>query len=463
MLSENGKSFDEVMTELRALKSEDPRWSEGRTFSLVYYLGEEHRRLLSESYSLFMFENALNPVVFRSAKRMEDDVVSASLKLMNAPEGGCGVMTSGGTESLMLAVLAYRERARVQNPELVMPESAHVTLIKACEFFGVRVRLAALDSAFRADRAHMRELVNSRTIALVASAPQYPHGVIDPISEIGKLALEKRIPFHVDACLGGFLLPFLEKNGATVPAWDFRVDGVTSISADLHKYGYAPKGASVVLYRSMDYMKHQFFVYENWPGGIYASAGMQGTRSVGAIAGAWAVLNRFGESGYRNLAAVTMATTRKLIEGIRAVPGLEILGEPAMSAFAYRSVDPSVSTYALADELERRGWVIDRQQNPECLHATVTPVHASSADAFLKDLAESVAHVRAHPEAAAKGRAAVYGMISKMPLRGLVRGEVEKSMRKMYSGEPIDLNKPPGFIQRLVLSLLSLWARIART
>jgi len=466
-IPKTGQSPQSVLDALQGFKDKDPNWSEGKIFSLVYYLGEEHRKLLSDAYNLYMFENGLNMMAFQSLKKMETEVLQMSATLFGGNEKTAGTMTSGGTESILMAVKTYRDRKKSRAPEIIAPESIHVAFNKACDYFGVKMRRARLDSDFRVDLDHVRSMINENTIAIVGSAPQYPQGIIDPIEELGKIALEKNIPLHVDACVGGFLLPFLEMNGVKIPAWNFKVPGVTSISADIHKYGYAPKGASVILYKDMSYLKHQFFIYENWSGGVYASAAMPGTKSGGSIAGAWAVLNHFGMDGYRDLTKRTYEVTQRFIQGIRAIPSLEIVGNPLMSVFAYKSNDKSVNIFALGDEMHRRGWMINKQQNPECLHAMITPIHEKSVDPFLKDLAESVEHVRAHPELAMVGQAAMYGMIAKAPMRGMVRTEVQKVMQKMYSLDGNEIAEdqaehemaataPPTFSKRVLFSFLNL-------
>jgi glutamate/tyrosine decarboxylase-like PLP-dependent enzyme len=237
---------------------------------------------------------------------------------------------------------------------------------------------------------------------------------------------------HVDSCLGGFLLPFVEQLGYDVPVFDFRAPGVTSMSADVHKYGFAAKGASVVLYRRMEIMQHQFFVYENWPGGVFASPALLGTRPGGAIAAAWAAIHAQGEGGYRRNAQTIMKITRQLQDGVNAIPGLRVLGAPAMSVFAFASTTPEVNILAVGDRLEEKGWHVDRQQRPDSLHAMVTPWHEKVAAQYLADLREAVAWAKADPSRALKGGAAMYGMISSIPWRGMVKKSVLKMMIDMY-------------------------------
>ncbi|NQV41683.1 MAG: aspartate aminotransferase family protein, partial [Candidatus Marinimicrobia bacterium] len=311
---------------------------------------------------------------------------------------------------------------------------------------------APLKSDFRVDVEAVRKLINRRTIMLVGSAPSYPHGMIDPIEELGKLALQYDIPLHVDSCLGGFLLPFIEMNGGQVPPFDFRVKGVTSISADVHKYGFAAKGASTVLYRSMKYMKHQFFIHEDWPGGVFASPALLGTRPGGSFAAAWAAMHSLGEDGYKENARTIMNITAELRKGINAIEGLKVLGRPDMSVFAYHSTDEKVNIFAVGDQMEAKGWQIDRLQRPEGLHVMVVPGHAKISEEYLADLQASVETVRSNPKLAAKGNAAMYGMIANLPFRGMIKKEVMKMMEGMYSSKgqmPMDGENSPWLVEKV--------------
>lgn len=281
----------------------------------------------------------------------------------------------------------------------------------------------------------MKKATNRNTIMIYSSAPQYPQGIIDPIEELGEFAHKKKIPLHVDACVGGFMLPWLEKIGEPLEKWDFRVKGVTSISADLHKYGFAAKGASVVLYKSMDYMKHQFFITTNWPGGIYASPNFPGTRPGGAIAAAWATLKKFGEDGYIEQAKKTIKIAKEWRAAISEIPELEILGNPKATLHSFRSIDKAVDIYAIADIMIEKGWFFDRQQYPASIHMTMMPSHENTKDDFIKDLKDAVQHVKDHPELAQSGNAAMYGMMAKLPVRGMVKKSVEKVMESMWGAD----------------------------
>jgi glutamate/tyrosine decarboxylase-like PLP-dependent enzyme len=464
-----GKPHDEILESMQMFREHDADHKNGRTWSLVYHLNPEHDAFLKSAHQLFFSENTLNPMAFKSLKRFEHDVVQMAAGLLNGDEQVVGTMTSGGTESCLLPVLCYRELARSKRrwrgfaPEMIVPETIHVAWDKAARYFNVKMVKIPLKEDFTVDADVLKKKINHNTILIVASAPSYPHGVIDPIEDIGRVASEKNIPFHVDSCLGGFFLPFMEKIGNKIPVFDFRCEGVTSISADVHKYGFGAKGASVLLYKDMGYLKHQFFIHPDWPGGVFASPALLGTRPGGPIAAAWAAMNALGMNGYCQIARSVMETTRKLIAGIQAVDGLTILGKPVMSVFAYGSTDKRVSIFAVGDIMEDKGWHVDRLQRPEGLHAMVTPAHEAVADQYLSDLREAVARVRANPGLSSRGNAALYGMIAHVPFRGLIKKEVGKMMEKMYGPEgemPMDHKGKDPFAVRMgicVLNFLSKW------
>jgi glutamate/tyrosine decarboxylase-like PLP-dependent enzyme len=394
-LPKEGLGQQEILARMRERKQQDADWRAGRTFSLIYPAGEDVDAMLREASLLYLYENALNPFRFPSLRQMETDVVAMTASLLHAGEAAGGCMTSGGTESILMAVKAARDRAKaergVTRPELVIPISAHPAFAKAATYLGLELRTVPLREDLRADVEAAADLLTDQTALLVGSAPNYPHGLIDPIPELAALAAERGISFHTDACVGGFLLPFLERLGEPVPPFDFRVPGVTTMSADVHKYGYCVKGASVVLHRSEEHLrKYQLFVYDRWPGGLYGSFGMAGARPSLPIAAAWAVMHYLGEAGYVRLARVVRDTTRKLREGIEAIPELHVIGDPAMSLLAFGS--DSVDIAAVGDVMDDRGWNLDRQEGPAALHMMVSPVHAEVADAFLADLRAAVAH-----------------------------------------------------------------------
>jgi len=461
-LPKQGRAAADILAELEQRKAGDTRWREGRVFSLVYHVpgaaGEAHEQLMQRAHALYASTNLLNPMAFGSLKKMETEIIEMAGALFNCPDA-VGTVTSGGTESILCAVAAYRDRARrqrpwIRRPELVVPQTIHPAFDKASHLFGVKLVKTPVGPDFRANARAMAAKITRNTIGLVGSAPQYPHGVVDPIAELGELAQRKKLPLHVDACVGGFVLPWIERLGRAVPRWDFRVPGVTSISADLHKFGYAGKGASVLVWRSIENMRHQIFVATDFPGGIYASPTLLGTRPGGPIAAAWAALTSFGEHGYIELAKQALDAADRLRLGIEGIPGLALIGKgdativtfgtaESVEAAADRSLIPSLirkvrgtggeEIYAIADRMEARGWTIDRQHKPASIHLTVTANHAGIVEDYLRDLAEAVREVRQDPSLAKSGSAPMYGMAAKMPLRGFVAGRVRKVMAEMYS------------------------------
>lgn len=442
---EKGRPYEEILAELEVFGKDDPLYKDGKTWSLVYYLDQEYTDFLVQAYSQYFSANGLNPNVFKSLKRLEKEILKFTAELLHVDENACGILTSCGTESCMLAVKTYRDRGfdkGIKKPEMIIPETAHVAWKKGSEYFGVKIKTAPLRGDYAVDPAAVESLITKNTVMILGSSPEYPHGIIDPIVELGEIAERRKIPLHVDACVGGFILPFIEMNGTTLAPWDFRVPGVTSMSADIHKYGYAAKGASCVLYRNIDYFKYQIFVDQDFPGGVFASPGLLGTRPGGSYAAAWASIQAHGIEGYKELAKRTMDVTHTFLDGINAIEGLEVIGKPQASLFAYRSTTPDLNIFVVGDLMEERGWQLDRLQHPDGLHAMVTAQHDKIADLYLSDLQESVAYAFEHPELAESGQAATYGMISHIPLRGMVRKQVADMFADSYilSGAEIDLS-----------------------
>ena len=386
----HGPPREEVLSSMRAARDHDVQWHRGRVFGLVYHINDEIDELLKEASNLFFSENGLNPTAFPSLRKFETEIVTMTASLCSAgtrPRRGMSHRAGRRVccaRSRRRAIGRACNRPEITAPEMLMPITAHPALEKAAEYFDLRVVKSPVRADFRADVNAMRTAITPNTILMIGSAPSYPHGVVDPIRELAALAQERGLLFHTDACVGGFVLPFVKKLGYDVPDFDLSVPGVTSISADLHKYGYAAKGASVVLYKDAKLRRHQLFVSTDWPGGIYPSPTMAGTRPAGPIAAAWAILRYLGEEGYLEINARVMETVRYLQAGINAIPGLKILSDPEMSVFAIAS--DSMDVYQIADELSLRGWHLDRQQFPPCLHMTVNFVHTEVAEEFLRDL-----------------------------------------------------------------------------
>jgi glutamate/tyrosine decarboxylase-like PLP-dependent enzyme len=408
-LPAKGMSAAAILDEIDALQAHDVDWKAGRAFSLAYYAGPDVLALATEAHARLQSANALNVAAFPSLRRMQADVVAMVADLVHGGAEAAGFMTSGGTESILLAVKAARSRARergIRAPEMVLPASAHAAFEKAAAYFDVRSVRVPVRADYRADVGAMADAITGDTALLVASAPQYPQGVIDPVAEIAELAAACGASCHVDACMGGIVLPMLERLGRRIEPWDFRVPGVTSISVDLHKYGYTAKGASVVLHRTKELRKHQTFATDNWLGGLYASSGILGTKSGGPIAAAWAVMRHLGENGYLRLTRTAREATEALVAGLRTLPGVRILAEPDTTLVAFTCDDTDVA--AVGDALGRRGWMVDQQKPPPSLHCMVNAVHARVIPEFLADLSAALDEARA---SAAKGELRAYGVL----------------------------------------------------
>jgi len=396
-MPETGRSHDEIVSSLHDLRRNDARWQDGRTFGLVYDGGGEVHAIAEEAARMYLHENALNTVAMPSLAQIQREVVGNMAELLHGDEAS-GFMTSGGTESILMAVKAARERGRaergIERGEIVVPTSAHVAFHKGGHYFGLDIVKVDVGPDSRADVEAMADAITDRTVLVVGSAPQYPHGVIDPIVELAPLAAAANANFHVDACMGGFVLPFMERLGEPVPLWDFRVPDVTTISLDVHKLGYAPKGASIILHRTKQLRRYQTYSFDDWLGGFYASPNMQGTRSGAPMAAAWAVMQRLGIEGYERLTRTTIDTARKLVAGVRAIDGLDVVGEPEAQLLAITADHEwtdRLDIFAVGDALASRGWYLDRQHRPDSLHATVSAGNAPVADDFLTDIAASVA------------------------------------------------------------------------
>lgn len=432
---EKGKSREILLSELGSMKSDDTAWEKGRMFSLIYNAGSEIRDITREAFDLYFMENGLSPFAFPSLKRLETEVVAMTADLLGGDEETVGSFTCGGTESIFMAVKTARDWARAEHPDVEQPElvksvTAHPAYNKSANYLGLKVINVPPGDDLRADVKAMANAINDNTIMVIGSAMTYPHGMVDPISELGEIAQSKNLWLHIDCCLGGLILPFVKKLGYNVPAYDFSVPGVTSISADLHKYGFAAKGASTILYRNADYRQYQYYAYADFPGGVYATSTLTGARPGGPIAAAWAVMNYLGEEGYLKLAKTAMDTAKKLIDGINAIPKLKVLAEPHATVFAFGSDE--INAYALSDALKEKGWLIEKQQMPACLHITVSPYHAELADDFLADLKQCVQEVEGMDDSQLSEEAVMYGMMASMPDRSAAADFAVQYLNQLY-------------------------------
>ena len=399
LLPQKGRPWSELKAELDAAKADDFSWRQGRMALYFYFLDDEVTRVAQEAYLTYWTENAMGQRAFPSMKRLEGEVISMALALHHAPKEATATFTSGGSESIFLALKTARDWARetkgVERPNIVIPRTGHPTFDRAAQHLGVEVRRVPTSrNDFRADPREMAKRIDGRTIMLLGSAPNYPFGVFDPIREIAALAQQHGLWMHVDACVGGFLAPFVRKLGREIPDFDFAVPGVTSISADLHKYAYTAKGASMMMLRDAALLKWQTFNFSDWERGAYVNSTAQGTRPGGAVAAAWAVMNFLGEEGYVHWAGVLMDTVDRMATGIAAIPGLEVLEPHELCIFVYRSNDPALDIGAVAEGLTQRGWFVGRQAEPPGIHLHLNPAHSIAVDDYLSDLRDAVTEVR---------------------------------------------------------------------
>ncbi|KAL3818707.1 hypothetical protein ACJIZ3_004612 [Penstemon smallii] len=419
-----------VIDKMKDEKLKDVSW-QGKCSGTVYIAGNEqegHFSLINEACSMFAHTNPLHLDVFQSVVRFESEVVAMTAALLGSHEktaGGqiCGNMTSGGTESILLAMKTSRDYMKskkgIVRPEMIIPVSAHSAYDKASQYFNIKLWRVPVSLDFRADVKAIRRHINKNTILIVGSAPGFPHGIIDPIEELGELASNFGICLHVDLCLGGFVLPFARKLGYPVPPFDFSVQGVTSISVDVHKYGLAPKGTSVVLYRDHEIRKHQFVAVTEWTGGLYVSPTIAGSRPGGLIAGAWAAMMSLGLEGYLENTRQIMEASKRIEKGVREIPGLFIIGRPDMTLVAFGS--DVMDIFEVNDVMSSKGWHLNALQRPNSLHICVTLQHVPVVEEFLKDLRDSVQNVKANPGPINGGLAPIYGAAGRMPDRAMVK------------------------------------------
>jgi glutamate/tyrosine decarboxylase-like PLP-dependent enzyme len=412
-LPRHGLPRDDVFATLESYKADDIRWRDGRAFSLVYHAGPDVLAIAEDAHRVLAAENGLNTDAFPSLRRVQQEVVGIVSDWVHGGSEAAGFLTTGGTESLLMAVKAARERGRkekgITQPNVVLPTSAHAAFEKGCYYFGLESRRIPVGADWRADPAAMAAATDDNTVLVVGSAPQYPQGVIDPIAEIAALAAERDINCHVDACMGGVTLTYLARLGETVPPWDFLVPGVTSISIDLHKYGYTAKGASVIIHRDKRLRAYQIFVTENWLGGLYGSPAVLGSKGGGPWAAAWAVMQYLGDDGYLRLTAAARSAALELADAVDSTPGLRLLARPDTTLVAIAADDPeTLDMYAVADALLRREWYVDRQGPPRSLHCTVNAVHDGLIPSFVRDLREAVSEARA---TATTGGGGAYGTV----------------------------------------------------
>ncbi|GBD83675.1 glutamate decarboxylase [bacterium BMS3Abin02] len=437
-LPATGLDRAELLTELGDLaRRERVAWQQGFASGAVYEGNDDYITFLSRVVELHSQANPLHADIWPSATKFEAEIVAMTAAMLGGDQATtpvCGTVTSGGTESILLAMKTYRDKARAERgitkPEMVVPVTAHVAFDKAAHYFGIKPVKIPIDAAYRANVVAAGEAITRNTVVVVGSAPSFPHGIIDPIGELSALALQHGIGFHTDACLGGFVLPWAERLGYPIPPFDFRLPGVSSMSADTHKYGYAAKGTSVVLYRTKELRRYQYFTATDWPGGLYFSPTLAGSRPGALSAACWAAMLSHGESGYQKATAHILETAAAIRDGISDIPELEIMGDPLwVIAFTATSLD----IYEVMQRLTERGWSLTGLQHPPALHLAVTLRHTQDGvvDRFLEDLHWAVARVRAEP-GTAEGLAPVYGLAATVPARAMVGELLERYIDLLY-------------------------------
>jgi len=431
------RSREEILSEIEKITSlEESQWKGGFVSGAVYHGDREHIEFLNRIYALQSQSNPLHIDLFPSASKFESEIVSMTANMLGASKDDecCGTVNSGGTESILLAMKTYRDWAytekNIRRPEIIVPETAHAAFDKAGEYFKIRVIRTPVDSNYKADVHAIQKAVSSRTIAISASAVTFPHGIIDPIKDIATIAEKWSLGFHVDACLGGFILPWAEKLGYDIPPFDFRVPGVTSISADTHKYGYAAKGTSVVLYRNQALRRYQYFTATDWPGGLYLSPTFAGSRPGALSAACWAAMISMGEKGYMESTGKILEIAKHIREGIDKIDDLYILGDPLwVISFASNSLN----IYHILDFMSKRDWNLNGLHKPASVHICVTLRHTQPgvAEKFITDLTEAVNHVKREPIEQG-GMAPIYGMAATLPLRSVVSSLLKRYLDLYY-------------------------------
>ena len=406
-----GRPQATVLDELVQLRGNDIDWRGGRASAYVFSAGEEIRSLGMKAYNEFFTENALGARrAFPSVLRMEREVIAKGLELFRAPDGAAGNLTTGGTESIIMAVKTCRDWTRKRKgPQfrgtIVLPDSAHPAFEKAAALMDLTVKRVPLAEGYVADPAATDKAIDENTMLIVGSAPCFPFGTIDPIAELSKVALKHDVWLHVDACVGGWIAPFVADIGRRIPDFDFSVEGVKSISADLHKFGFCPKPASTVFYRTGQLQACQEFVFDSWPSGRFATQTLVGTRPAGAVAGAWAVLNHLGRDGYRRIARELMEVRDAYVDGLCAIPGMKVRGEPAVANIAFGCDD--IDMGKVATLMSERGWLPGQLKTPSSLHLMLSLHHGLAREAYVGDVAECIELIR-HGRTKAKASSVNY-------------------------------------------------------
>lgn len=403
----SGTGREAIMASLTARKGGDVPWAEGRVFAYIYDPGDEAKQLLMDAFNLYFMENGLDPTSFPSCMELEKEVIGMAVDLVNGGADATGTFTSGGTESILLSLKTTRDYYRdvkpgITEPEILLPTTAHPAFHKACQYFDLKAVMVEVDDDFCAIPEKMEAAITPNTILMVGSAPSYAHGAVDPIRELGEIALRHGLRFHVDACVGGMYLPFAKELGYDIPDFDMSVPGVTQLSMDFHKWGYAAKGASCILYKDRAIRRYQIFSYASWTGYAVINPGVTSTKGGGPIAACWAILNHLGRDGYLRLVDAAQSASQKIVRAVGDIEGLEVMGKGQINMLALRATDFDI--FPLSDEMKKRGWFIQPQfgfaNSSENMHLSVGYHNVHQVDEFIVDLAEVTAEVRAAQQGA---------------------------------------------------------------
>lgn len=429
-----------ILSDIKSMSEiEHEKWNNGKVSGGIYHGDPEHIDFLNQVYALHSQSNPLHADLFPSAGKFESEIVSMAAYFLGKAtrednQEVCGTVSSGGTESILLAMKTYRDKAKeeqgIEHPEMILGANAHTAFDKAAQYFGIKqVKLPLTDNLLM-DVNAVKKAINKNTIVIVGSAPSFPHGLIDSIQELSDLALQHQIGFHTDCCLGGFILPFAEKVGYEIPAFDFRLPGVTSISIDTHKYGYASKGTSICLYRNYALRHYQYFTTTDWPGGLYHSPTLAGSRPGALSAACWAAMVSIGEQGYIEAADAILKTAQYIKQEVKKIPEIELMGDP-LWVLAFRS--SKLNIYEVLDQMGQKGWNLNGLQKPACFHIALTLTHTRGdvKERFVADLKNAVAYVIANP-GNKEGMAPVYGLAANLPFRGMISDILKSYLDAVY-------------------------------
>jgi sphinganine-1-phosphate aldolase len=432
---EHGEDKNQLLERLRKIKDEEwEKVGSGRAFGGIYHGLKDHSDFLNSVYSLFSSSNALYPDLFPSVRKFEVELVQMACDMMDGDSDCCGAATSGGTESILMACKTMRQwghKRGIKHPEIVLCDSAHPAFDKASHYFGIKLVRVPVRADYSMNVDVVSRRIGRNTVGVVGSAPGFPHGIIDDIPALAAIAKKAGILCHVDSCLGGFLVPFYKQLNFLSKKFDFSVDGVTSISADVHKYGYANKGCSLILYRNRELRKLQYYACTEWSGGMYCSPSISGSRSGAIIAQAWASLMVLGREGYMDSAKILAQSHRELLDGLHEMKEIEVLGEPDACIIAFRT--RNIDVYQLADAIEKKGWEVTRLQKPKCIHIATHVRNAGKTEQYLADVAAAIEAVREDPTNFQGGLTPVYGMAASLPDRDIVSDLLIEFMDRLYT------------------------------